>query len=80
MMATLLLRLAAPMQAWGCGSKFDTRRTNREPTKSGVVGLLAAALGIRREQSDELEKFSENRLHYLPPLHGRCRLFGWARR
>lgn len=44
-MATLLLRLAAPLQSWGSDSKFETRKTGREPTKSGVVGLLAAALG-----------------------------------
>lgn len=49
-MSTLLLRLAAPMQSWGVDSKFDIRRTSREPTKSGVVGLLAAALGRSREQ------------------------------
>ena len=49
MMATLLLRLAAPLQSWGMDSKFETRKTNREPTKSGIVGLLAAALGIRRD-------------------------------
>ena len=47
-MATLLLRLAAPLQSWGADSKFETRKTNREPTKSGVIGLLAAALGLRR--------------------------------
>ena len=48
-MSTLLLRLAAPLQAWGTGSKFEVRRTNREPSKSGVIGLLAAALGLRRD-------------------------------
>ncbi len=48
-MSTLLLRLAAPMQAWGVDSKFDTRSTGREPSKSGVIGLLAAALGRRRD-------------------------------
>ena len=47
-MATLLLRLAAPLQSWGMDSKFETRKTNREPTKSGVVGLLAASVGIGR--------------------------------
>lgn len=50
-MATLLLRLAAPLQSWGSDSKFETRKTDREPTKSGVVGLLAAALGLRRDTS-----------------------------
>ena len=47
-MAVLLLRLAAPLQAWGSNSKFIIRNTEREPTKSGVVGMLAAALGIQR--------------------------------
>lgn len=53
-MATLLLRLAAPLQAWGIDSKFDTRKTGREPSKSGVIGLLAAALGYRRYETDKL--------------------------
>lgn len=48
-MSTLLLRLAAPLQAWGTDSKFEVRRTNREPSNSGVIGLLAAALGLRRD-------------------------------
>lgn len=47
-MSTLLLRLAAPLQSWGTDSKFETRRTDRMPSKSGVTGLLAAALGIPR--------------------------------
>ena len=47
-MSTLLLRLAAPLQAWGTDSKFEIRRTNREPSKSGVIGMLAAALGLPR--------------------------------
>ena len=50
-MSTLLLRLAAPLQAWGINSKFDIRKTEREPSKSGVAGLLAAALGRRRDES-----------------------------
>lgn len=53
-MATLLLRLAAPLQAWGSDSKFETRRTGREPSKSGIVGLLAAALGYRRYEFEGL--------------------------
>jgi len=49
-MSTLLLRLAAPIQAWGAESKFERRATMREPTKSGVIGLLAAALGRKRDE------------------------------
>lgn len=48
-MSTLLLRLAGPLQAWGASSKFDTRLTNRWPTKSGVIGMVAAAMGRSRE-------------------------------
>ncbi|MGW5221342.1 type I-E CRISPR-associated protein Cas5/CasD [Nocardia sp. NPDC004085] len=47
--AVLLLRLAGPLQAWGESSRFNRRDTRPEPTKSGVVGLLAAALGRPRD-------------------------------
>ena len=46
--AVLALRLAAPLQSWGGRSSFNRRDTRPEPTKSGIVGLLAAASGIRR--------------------------------
>jgi CRISPR system Cascade subunit CasD len=49
-MATILLRLSAPMQAWGTQSHFTHRDTGREPSKSGVVGLLCAALGRPRHE------------------------------
>lgn len=49
-MATLLLRLQGPMQAWGVQSRFGVRDTGREPSKSGVIGLLCAALGRNREE------------------------------
>lgn len=48
-MPTLLITLDAPMQSWGTRSRFDQRDTEREPSKSGVIGLLAAALGRTRE-------------------------------
>ncbi len=48
-MSTLLLRLAGPLQAWGTASRFNTRQTDPIPSKSGVIGLLAAALGLRRD-------------------------------
>lgn len=47
-MTTLLLRLAGPLQAWGVRSRYTRRDTAREPTKSGVIGMLAAARGHRR--------------------------------
>lgn len=48
-MSTLLLRFAAPLQSWGNDSKYDCRRTQREPTKSGIIGFLASALGRKRD-------------------------------
>lgn len=51
-MSTLLLRLAAPMQSWGI-DKFERRGTERIPTKSGVIGIIAAALGRRRNEGIE---------------------------
>jgi len=45
---TLLLRLAGPMQSWGVQSRFTVRETGLEPSKSGVIGLICAALGRPR--------------------------------
>ena len=52
---TLFLRLEGPLQAWGDGSRWVVRRTRCEPTRSGVTGLLCAALGRERnEPMDDL--------------------------
>lgn len=48
-MGFLLLRLTAPLQAWGTRSRFEYRDTEREPSFSGIIGLLAAALGRGRD-------------------------------
>jgi CRISPR system Cascade subunit CasD len=50
-MATLLLRLQGPLQSWGTSSRFDERDTQLEPSKSGVIGLVCAALGRDRGDS-----------------------------
>lgn len=56
-MYTLLLRLHAPLQSWGSESVYDNRETDDMPTKSGVIGMLAAALG--RKRTDSLEDLAE---------------------
>lgn len=48
MTSTLLLLLKGPMQSWGDDSRYKQRKTGQVPTKSGVIGMLAAALGRRR--------------------------------
>lgn len=47
-MTTMLLVLAGPLQSWGDASRFNRRETRHAPTKSGVLGMLAAADGRRR--------------------------------
>ena len=53
--SALLLRLEGPLQAWGSGSKWVVRETDDTPTLSGIVGLLCAALGRKRD--DPLDDF-----------------------
>ncbi|MFG2816164.1 type I-E CRISPR-associated protein Cas5/CasD [Streptomyces sp. NPDC048410] len=50
----LALRLAGPLQSWGASSRFTRRTTESAPTKSGVIGLLAAAAGIERDDDESL--------------------------
>lgn len=57
-MATLLLRLAGPLQSWGNSSRFEYRDTEYFPTKSAIVGMIAAAMGRSRTESiEDLKKF-----------------------
>lgn len=49
MARVLLLRLAGPLQSWGSAARFARRTTEAAPTKSGVLGLLAAAQGRPRD-------------------------------
>jgi CRISPR system Cascade subunit CasD len=53
---TLFLRLAGPMQSWGTSSRFQIRRSDNYPSKSGVLGMLLCARGVRREDSAEALK------------------------
>jgi len=56
-MSTLLLRLVGPMQAWDVQSNFSYRLTGLEPSKSGVIGLLCAALGKPRDELPNDQRF-----------------------
>jgi CRISPR system Cascade subunit CasD len=53
-MSVLTLRLAGPLQAWGAAARFVRRTTESAPTKSGVIGMLAAAQGIERGDDNAL--------------------------
>jgi len=48
MNTVLILRFESYMQSWGVQDAWNDRGSRPEPTKSGVIGLLAAALGRKR--------------------------------
>ncbi len=54
----LVLRLEGLLQSWGDTSKWDDRDSQMRPTKSGIVGLLACAMGFERE-SLEIQQLSK---------------------
>ena len=66
---TLLLRLEGPMQSWGYRSRFDYRDTALEPTRSGVIGLICAAMGIAR--GEDISRFDAIRMGIRVDKEGR---------
>ena len=56
---TLLMPLVGPMQSWGYRSRFDDRDTGLEPTRSGILGLLCAACGIPRNDTETLRELND---------------------
>lgn len=55
------LILDSPLQSWGASSHpgIDFRTTLRHPTKSGIIGIISAAMGIDRSSPEE-PKLIEN--------------------
>lgn len=49
----LALMLDAPLQSWGFASRFQRRTTGLHPTKSGVIGLICAAMGHAKRPVEE---------------------------
>jgi len=55
----LALLLDGPLQSWGFASRFQRRTTGLHPTKSGVVGLICAAMGLAKGSTEELAMLPE---------------------
>ena len=51
--ACLALLLDGPLQSWGFASRFQLRSTGLHPSKSGVLGLVCAAMGLAKGSSEE---------------------------
>jgi CRISPR system Cascade subunit CasD len=62
--AALAFLLDGPLQSWGTSSRFQRRSTDPYPSKSGVLGMIAAALGIDKHSANEAEQ-----LRPLSALH-----------
>lgn len=58
-MKTLLLKFAGPLQSWGTDSKFETRYTDFYPSKSAVIGMIAASFGYRRDEDEKIKKLND---------------------
>ncbi|WP_066947221.1 type I-E CRISPR-associated protein Cas5/CasD [Streptomyces lushanensis] len=50
-MSGFLLQLGGPLQSWGEHSAFTDRDTVSHPTRSGLIGMIASAFGIPRDQA-----------------------------
>ncbi|WP_265433808.1 type I-E CRISPR-associated protein Cas5/CasD [Aeromonas salmonicida] len=55
----LLLWLEGPLQSWGHDSRFGRRETLHFPTKSGVLGIVCAAMGAGGPQTSLLARFAD---------------------
>ena len=58
--AALAFVLDSPLQSWGVDSRYQQRDTAAFPTKSGLLGLLAAALGIDKNAPEEASRTCNN--------------------
>lgn len=62
-MKHLVFRLYGPMAAWGEIAVGESRHSAVYPSKSALLGLLAAALGIRRDE-EELQASLADSYHF----------------
>lgn len=70
-MRFLALFLRAPLQSWGASAKFGERPSLSFPTKSGILGMLAAASGVDRTDDGWLLNANKLRMTCLIFIPGR---------
>ncbi len=71
----LVFQLYAPLASWG-RSVWRIRHSATVPTRSALLGLLAAALGIRRDEEARLNNFNR---HYHLAVHALASQDRWLR-
>lgn len=57
-MSTITLKLKGLFQSYGSDSTFYQRKSDDYPTKSAVIGILAACLGYRRTETDKIKELN----------------------
>lgn len=71
----LVFQLHGPMASWGVDAPGEVRHTHELPSRSALLGLLAAALGIRRDEEACLDAFNQH-YHFVVCASAQPR---WAR-
>ena len=61
----LAMLLAGPMQSWGHASRYGRRNTLAFPTRSGIIGILSAALGADKGDMQLLSCLNDLRYEVL---------------
>lgn len=56
----LVFRLYGPMASWGQAAVGGDRPTGLQPTRSAIIGLLASALGIKRDNETLLQQLQSS--------------------
>lgn len=56
----LIFQLHGPMASWGVDAPGEVRHSHELPSRSALLGLLAAALGIRRDEEERLNDFNQH--------------------
>ena len=56
----LLFQCYAPLVSWGEIAVGGERLSSRQPSKSAIIGLLAAALGIRRDEDERMKSLTDS--------------------
>lgn len=57
-MKFLLFQIYAPLVSWGEIAVGGERRSSRHPSKSAIIGLVSAALGIKRDEEERLNELT----------------------
>ncbi|MGQ5708750.1 type I-E CRISPR-associated protein Cas5/CasD [Lactobacillus sp. PSON] len=58
-MKTLTIKLTSPLQSYGNEANFNIRTSYPHPSKSAVIGMIAAALGYRRDDTKHIIKLND---------------------